>query len=208
MSTKHCTVEGCPNVHYGQGLCAKHHRHALASGTIRPAKDERTPEWRFMQKVEKTVSCWNWTGADNGRGYGRFYVNGRLQYAHRWSYVHFVGEIADGLTVDHICRNTRCVNPEHLDAVPQGENNRRRWQEGVERGVLTTACAHGHPLTPENIYVDPRGHSGCRRCKADYARRNYLLENTECPICDKSVRVSWIKKHMSKMHPERSETNA
>jgi hypothetical protein len=47
---------------------------------------------------------------------------------HRKHYEQFKGPIPDGLEIDHTCRNTRCVNPEHLEAVTHAENLRRRYQ--------------------------------------------------------------------------------
>ena len=32
-------------------------------------------------------------------------------------------------------------------------------------------CRHGHPWTPENIYIDPRGRRQCRACRRETSRR-------------------------------------
>jgi hypothetical protein len=90
-----------------------------------------TLESRFWSKVTKTETCWIWTGSDNAIGYGRISVDGRLHYAHRWSYEQARGPIPDGWVVDHLCRTPQCVNPSHLEAVTHHENNVRgkpkRW---------------------------------------------------------------------------------
>jgi hypothetical protein len=70
-----------------------------------------TAEQRFWTRVQKTESCWLWTGGDDHSGYGHFYFLGRNRKAHRVSYEMFVGPIPDGLQVDHLCRNRACVNP-------------------------------------------------------------------------------------------------
>jgi len=69
-------------------------------------------------------------------------------YGHRWSYEHFVGPIPDGLELDHLCEIKLCVNPEHLQPVTFEENMRRAGYFKKS----DSACRHGHPYTPENIY--------------------------------------------------------
>jgi hypothetical protein len=86
---------------------------------------------RFWRRVDKTDSCWLWTGA-LCTGYGDFYYQGRDWRSHRFSYVAFKGEIPEGMLVCHTCDNKRCVNPEHLylgnyftnaeDAFNRGQN--------------------------------------------------------------------------------------
>lgn len=82
---------------------------------------------RIMSKVEQGPSCWLWTGAKTARGYGQVTVNAsRTMRAHRalWM-LHHGKTIPDGMTLDHNCRNTRCVNPKHLEPVTFAENIRR-----------------------------------------------------------------------------------
>lgn len=70
--------------------------------------------------------CWVWTGYIGTKGYGQFHImlNGRKakRDAHRVSFAIFHGEIPEGMTVDHTCRNTRCVNPAHLRLLTHAEN--------------------------------------------------------------------------------------
>jgi hypothetical protein len=124
-------------------------------------------EHRFLAKVEKTDSCWHWK-AGTTKGYGRFWVGdrktGRTAAAHRVSYQLFVGPIPDGMALDHLCRNRRCVNPQHLEPVTSTENV-MRGMSAPAQNAGKTHCLRGHEFTPENTYLQqPKGWRQCRTC--------------------------------------------
>lgn len=68
--------------------------------------------------------CWIWQRAF-AKGYGVIRVKGTLTNAHRHLYEVEHGELPPSLVVDHLCRNTRCVNPAHMEAVTQTVNTQR-----------------------------------------------------------------------------------
>ena len=89
----------------------------------------KPPIERFNKKysVDKNTGCWVWEACKHKKsGYAKFSFNGTSEYAHRVSYILHVGEIPEGLIIDHLCRNTSCVNPEHLEVVTFQENSLRK----------------------------------------------------------------------------------
>jgi hypothetical protein len=77
--------------------------------------------------------CLEWTGSITAVGYPTMSIHGRQVGAHRVGWVIGTGkEIPDGWEIDHLCRNIKCVNPEHLEAVTRRENLRR---SRVARGL-------------------------------------------------------------------------
>lgn len=120
-------------------------------------------------EIDPDTGCWVWGAASDGK-YGVISLNGRLVKAHRLSYMLHVGEIPEGLDLDHLCRVTRCVNPAHLEPVTRSENLRRGTGGGKAQRERTH-CIHGHPLSGENLYVTPDGRRQCRTCGRERDRR-------------------------------------
>lgn len=137
------------------GVCV---RKRLKPGKYGPLEHQQV----FWASVQKTATCWLWIGPTVPPWhYGQFWT-GRAIYAHRFSYELHKGVIPVGLTIDHLCRNPRCVNPDHLEAVTMRENL-LRGRTVTARNAARTHCNAGHPFDAENIYWI-RGYRMCKTC--------------------------------------------
>lgn len=85
---------------------------------------------RFWKKVQRTDYCWTWTGRPNEKGYGRFGINYRNVFAHRFSWLITHGDIPEGLNVLHKCDNPICVRPDHLFLGTIADNNEDMRSKG------------------------------------------------------------------------------
>lgn len=113
----------------------------------------------FKAKTVVTVDgCWEWQGKRAVRrgGYAVIYHEGKERRGHRLIYTLAVGPIPTGLTIDHLCSNTACINPVHLEPVTFSENRRRA-------SARRTTCKRGHSLA--DAYITTRGHRDCRTCR-------------------------------------------
>ncbi len=109
-------------------------------------------------QIDIATGCWNWQKTvSRSNGYGvKHTSNGSTTTAHRYVYQEMRGQIADGLELDHLCRNKRCVNPAHLEPVTHQENMRRHFQTRV----MPNKCKNGHELDGTRTR-----HGGGRYCK-------------------------------------------
>jgi len=168
-----CVIDGCDKPVYPRSYrkkwCVTHYRRWAAHGdplTILNGRGTPLIE-RFRKRIILAPEgCWQWIGPISPGGYGAFSIahkSGR-RIAHRWSYEYHKGPIPEGLTIDHLCRNRACVNPDHLEAVTIQENLARA------AGRRST-CKRGHPIPA----YEPGVRRACRQCQrlTDDARRVY-----------------------------------
>lgn len=116
--------------------------------------------------------CWPWRGCSTRGGYGQIWDGDKMIPAHRVVYEAKNGPIPEGLQIDHLCRNTPCVNPSHLEPVTAQENNRRS-ESPSGRNARKTHCDSGHEFTFENTGISKRGDRYCRACMRGHALRYY-----------------------------------
>jgi len=107
---------------------------------------------RDGMKIDPVTGCWDWQKYVAPHGYGEIVYMGEKWNVHRLAWEMFRGPIEPGLTIDHLCRNRRCLNPDHLEPVSMKENLAR----GISPSALNakkTHCAHGHPLSGINLRI-------------------------------------------------------
>lgn len=171
-----CIIDDCPNPARSRKMCEKHYRRWHKWGdplVLKPPHKVtryRPVLIRFWEKVDKNGpnGCWLWLGGIGSRtngGYGVFWNGENNTGAHRFSYELHKGPIPDDMTVDHLCYNPPCVNPDHLRLLTNSENSKGR------RIVLLEVCKAGLHKRSENWYTAPTGRgSCCGACAMDRQR--------------------------------------
>lgn len=127
-----CVFPGCTRKPVAKNLCSSHWAQSSRRGSLSPIITDETEEERWLRSflIDAKSGCWNFIkngkgagkGTNAGRGYGQFWWAGKKKMAHRYSWERVNGPIPAGMQLDHLCRNTHCVNPAHLQVVTQYEN--------------------------------------------------------------------------------------
>lgn len=129
-----CTGPACNREVQAKGLCAAHYKQMRRHGRLTVIEEVGLIEDRFWLNIlrkdcaipEVSGQCWVWTGPID-KGYGRLYHQGKVYQSHRWSYEqHKHVSLSKKDTIDHLCRNTLCCNPDHLEKVSLIENIERQ----------------------------------------------------------------------------------
>lgn len=131
--------------------------------------------------------CWTWNAATLG-SYGSY-----GEQAHRYAYRTMVGPIPEGYEVDHLCLNTTCVNPHHLQPVTKGMNHLRAlWARGYSSQLsgedrFNTDEIHARALAIAPIFshIDEQGYIRSRIAErlgiTKQVLRHYELGHTRVP---------------------------
>lgn len=143
---------------------------------------------RIAAKIQPDGECWSWTAYRSKKGYGSVATgHGKTALAHRHVYELLVGPIPAGLELDHLCLNTSCVNPDHLEPVTGAENLRRRYE-----GLVPEPPRVVEPLPALVAFIDRIRESQARyeamspdERASDVARRHRLHEAVGCRCLDR-----------------------
>lgn len=133
-------------------------------------------------KVIDLDECWIYAGTKdkNGYGYLSVYLEGKSKTlrAHRASYESFVDSIPDGLVIDHLCRVTSCINPDHLEPVTSVVNT-LRGMGFAGKNVRKKECPNGHPYDDDNaVRFGIKSYRRCRACENE-RHKAYYAANKE-----------------------------
>jgi predicted XRE-type DNA-binding protein len=107
---------------------------------------------RFWSRVDKTDTCWLWTGSVTSNGYGMFPANSKTLRAHRVSWEFHYGPIPTGKLVCHTCDNRLCVRPDHLFLGTPYDNMQDKIEKGRSKYVPVFGERNGNAkLTTRDI---------------------------------------------------------
>lgn len=159
-------------------------RHCMNPGHMVPLNRSENVNRRTYKTVVDQIKsnilidqngCWVWQKNLNKDGYAHMFHQKKTLRVHRVSYKIFKGPIPSGLDIDHLCRNQRCVNPDHLEAVTTKENIRRSSAPGGRLYKTKTHCKNVHPRT-----MDESGQRGfCHPCRKAKYKRYDLKRNAK-----------------------------
>lgn len=120
--------------------------------------------------AKELEGCWLWLAWHNRWGYGQVKYHGKTWTSARLVYTQDRGPIPDRMTLDHLCRNTICVNPAHLEPVTMRENI-MRGRSFSAINAAKTHCRNGHPLVSGNLHKSSSGRRICATCNRFYVSR-------------------------------------
>lgn len=148
---------------------------------------------RAYERVDKQLDgCWISRYSTASHGYSQIgwqtNASRHVVLGHRAAWVHVHGQVPLGMTLDHLCKERRCVNPEHLRMLPNFENARRI--DGKDWGM--GACANGHSAEHLLVVTGRRTKNGSKRT------------GLGCSICYRmySERGNWRVRHPGEPIPE------
>jgi hypothetical protein len=186
----------------------------MRANPIPPLSPEQIERFWSMVEVHHPAGCWEWTGSKSRYGsfsYKTSTGKGISRSSHRIAYWLLIGPIPNGLVLDHLCRNTFCVNPDHLEPVTNAVNVMRGYSPGA-MNKIKTHCKNGHEFTPENIYTYPnKPGRQCRICKSELNRISQTAERESksfTRLCERCSNPFWTSLSRKRFCSEQCQDKA
>jgi len=194
-----CSIEDCDRKHYGRGWCSLHYGRWMRNGDpekVRAATENRSPGFyatkavaafkdkvfvnKLLANTEVSLDgCLRWKGYVSPSGYGMVHLpKFGARRIHRVVWENFVGEIPDGMTLDHLCHTRNCLNRHHLRLATSRDNTLNSETSPIAINARKTHCVNGHEFTEANT--------------TRYMRGNHMRR--ECRTCKKQARIARQKK--------------
>lgn len=143
----------------------------------------------FWAKVQVSPYCWHY-GDYKYTNHTAVLLEGKYVGVHKVAYEYLIGPVPEGMELDHLCHNKRCVNPDHLEPVTHAENLRRAWalkklrggmkREASERKGTQTHCWKGHELAKVGVLLSAKKDGKVRR---------------RCRACQQEIQTRWRRKN-------------
>lgn len=124
-----CAIFDCERPVSAKSMCKMHLERVRRRGTSFAPQSDLTGDERFWGSARIGLGCWDWAAGSTTDGYGVCYLRGKQEYAHRVSYSLNYGEIPEGLFVDHMCHNPKCIRPAHLRLATNAVNSENTKHE-------------------------------------------------------------------------------
>lgn len=168
----------------------------MRASDIKPKRQEAF--WKRLDK--RSDGCWVWTGyvsntrvGNKGMSYGRISLNNRNHYTHRIAYILTKGDIPKGLVVRHMCNNSLCCNPDHLELGTFYDNS----EDKMKAGRQAKGCSNGRSKLNERQVAYMRN---SKRSHSYFSRLFSVGNNT---IRKARFGDTWT--HLNDMYPPRPE---
>lgn len=167
-----CQCDNCRHSVHRHNLCRTHYDRLRKTGVYGgpTGLNATSIEERLIIRSDRSGgpdSCWPWLSKGKPvEGYGYVTVKQKTRLAHVVSYEMYVGPVPEGLTLDHLCVNSPCINPKHLEPVTMQENI-LRGNGLAGQNARKTHCPKGHPYDIQQ----KNGSRWCRVCRNEGSQR-------------------------------------
>lgn len=150
-----CVVDGCEQEQKYAHMCSLHYQrmHKHGSTEARTMRGLTAVERTRARSVVTSSGCWEFQGCKTWQGYGHIRDGGKMRLTHVVMYEEKYGPKPEGSSLDHLCRNRPCCNPDHLEPVTHAENVRRGVSSVVAKARMIQDPVTGRIIGQRNLPI-------------------------------------------------------